>query len=398
METILIVDDEELNRELLSGLLGQDYNVVTATSGEEAIASATEHKPDLILLDILMGGIDGYETCERLKADPETQDSQVIFVSAKNNEDEIMQGYQVGGVDYLVKPFIPTELKQKIRLNIENQGKKSEWETRLNETSQVAFQAMTDASIYGAICQFYVEALKCEDYEQLAKKMLALTTEWGLKTTLQIFADDEPLTYYDTPAKNPIEEKVLIASREKGRIVDFGERSIFNGKHCSFLIKNMPLDDPAKYGAFKDYLAFLLDGMEGRIVALSAEETVRKRNKQLQKVFLYMLGNFRTVQDKNYQLRSSSAEIVEQMMEDLQLSITEIGAVNELSLDSENAILGVGQQCLSNTNELFSTGLKFVEQIEHLIESFETTLARDELTDTDLNALLEVLEHTQQRM
>ncbi len=395
MSSILAVDDEVLNRELLSGLLGKEFNILTVASGEEAIEVASREKPDLILLDILMPGIDGYETCEKLKQNDVSQNCPVIFISANKDESEILRGYEAGAVDYLVKPFKPKELKQKVRLNLDRQKQQREWEARLSDTNMVALQAMTDTSIYGSICQFYVDSLKCNSYDSLVDRLFTLTSGWELKCTLQVHLEDKQLIFFDSPVQNPIEEKVLSASVSKGRIFDFGERTIINSKHCSLLIKNMPLDDPARYGAFKDYLAFLADGLEGRIEVLIADEIILQRTRQLQKVFLYMLEHFRAVQTKNYQLRSGSAEIVEQMMEDLQLAITEIGSISELNEAGEKTILHVGEECVSSTNTLFSRGLVFVEKIEELIEFFEKTLAQKELSDDDLKDLLNMLEQNQ---
>ena len=103
---ILIVDDVEDNLEILGDLLTFDgYNVQTARSGEGALKLVQESRPDLILLDILMPGMDGFEVCSRLKADEDTKDIPVIFVSSMTDIDSKVRGFKVGGVDYINKPF-----------------------------------------------------------------------------------------------------------------------------------------------------------------------------------------------------------------------------------------------------------------------------------------------------
>lgn len=104
--TILVVDDEPINRMLLSEALSGLYDVLSAKDGETCLAmtSSTSQRPDLILLDIMMPIMDGYEVCRRLKADPGTQNIPVIFVSAKSEPDDEQLGLEIGAVDFVHKP------------------------------------------------------------------------------------------------------------------------------------------------------------------------------------------------------------------------------------------------------------------------------------------------------
>lgn len=102
---ILIVDDEPANIRTLGGLLGEDYTLHFATGGEEALAIAGREAPDLILLDIRMPGMDGYEVSQRLREEPHTSDIPVIFVTALDEEADEAKGLEMGGVDYITKPI-----------------------------------------------------------------------------------------------------------------------------------------------------------------------------------------------------------------------------------------------------------------------------------------------------
>jgi len=105
-ETILIVDDTAANLRLLSQMLAdRGYGVRAVTSGARALASARAAPPDLVLLDIKMPGMNGYEVCEQLKADPLTREIPVIFISALDEIQDKVQAFAVGGVDYITKPF-----------------------------------------------------------------------------------------------------------------------------------------------------------------------------------------------------------------------------------------------------------------------------------------------------
>lgn len=117
--TILIVDDVEDNLEILGDLLTFDgYNVLTALSGEEALKKVYESRPDLILLDILMPGMDGFEVCTALKADESTKDIPVVFVSSMTDIDSKVNGFKVGGIDYINKPFQHAEILVRVNTHI----------------------------------------------------------------------------------------------------------------------------------------------------------------------------------------------------------------------------------------------------------------------------------------
>ena len=118
---ILIVDDDRSIRELLTALLRRDHDLAEAASGEEALELAETFAPDLVLLDIMMPGIDGYETCRRLKSEPSGGRMQIIMVSGKSSREEQLRAYEVGADDYIVKPFDPLELRSRVQLHCQLQ-------------------------------------------------------------------------------------------------------------------------------------------------------------------------------------------------------------------------------------------------------------------------------------
>jgi len=104
--TVLVVDDEPINAEILATLLGRDYRVMIASNGRDALNVARQSpQPDLILLDIMMPGLDGFEVCKCLKSDQQTRDIPVIFITAVAGENPECQGLELGAVDYITKPF-----------------------------------------------------------------------------------------------------------------------------------------------------------------------------------------------------------------------------------------------------------------------------------------------------
>jgi CheY-like chemotaxis protein len=114
--TVLVVDDIPDNLALISGLLKNDYQVRVANSGEKALKIAmSDSPPDLILLDIMMPGMDGYEVCQRLKHDSRTMNIPIIFVTAKVGEEDEKKGLELGAIDYITKPISPPIVMARVK-------------------------------------------------------------------------------------------------------------------------------------------------------------------------------------------------------------------------------------------------------------------------------------------
>ena len=118
LSTVLIVDDSPSNIRVMAAVLQERYRVKTATSGQQCIAMAIRHKPDLILLDIEMPGISGYDVCRELKRLSETQDVPIIFVTGRDNIEDEEMGLRIGAVDYITKPIRPVILSARVDTHI----------------------------------------------------------------------------------------------------------------------------------------------------------------------------------------------------------------------------------------------------------------------------------------
>ncbi len=117
-QKILLVDDEAMNLHLFKRILSDQYTPIFAKNGPEALDRAVRNAPDLILLDVMMPGMDGYAVCERLKADARTEKIPVIFVSAMNDVKDEARGFEAGAVDYISKPVSPPIVNARIRTHL----------------------------------------------------------------------------------------------------------------------------------------------------------------------------------------------------------------------------------------------------------------------------------------
>src|SRR3989344_7423676 len=126
MSKILLIEDDKFLRELIVQKLGKEgYDVVEAAEGEGGLVKKKEEKPDLVLLDLILPGIDGFEVLSRLKKDPESSSTPVIILSNLGQRDDVQKGIDLGAEDYLIKAhFTPGEIVEKIKVTLEAKKKK----------------------------------------------------------------------------------------------------------------------------------------------------------------------------------------------------------------------------------------------------------------------------------
>lgn len=140
---ILIIDDTPTNAKMLESMLKRNgFTPATASSGREGLAFIKEQAPELIILDIMMPEMDGFEVCRRLKADARTADIPIIFISAMNELDSIVTAFDIGGVDYITKPFQLREVQKRVESHLTLIRQRREIET-LREQERLQFEKIT---------------------------------------------------------------------------------------------------------------------------------------------------------------------------------------------------------------------------------------------------------------
>ena len=133
MKTVIIAEDEEDIRNIMTLYLQQKYHVIAYGNGEEALAGIIEKKPDIVLLDILLPGISGFTICQQLRE--KNVMTPVIFVSAKREQSDKIRGLEIGGDDYMTKPFDPAELMARVKANL-RRSNQSNKEAEMQDTGK----------------------------------------------------------------------------------------------------------------------------------------------------------------------------------------------------------------------------------------------------------------------
>lgn len=370
---ILIVDDVEDNRILLSMQLGMDFEVAEAKSGLECLLYAEKRIPDLILLDINMPEISGYEVCKLLKRDPRTAAIPVIFVSALDSIEERLAGYEAGGDDYVTKPVDPDKLLESVRKTLEQRQQYLQLEEQARQAMSTAMEAMSTSSELGVLIQFMKNNVQCAHYKALGEAILEVLRCWGLSAAL-IIQDSTGKEYVGCKAGS-LEARVLEQLPSDGKLFDIGQRTMVHGDYVDILVKNMPVGDPARNGRMKDHLAVLISIADARARAISIESELNGRRGNL------IANLIRTTETELKRIDERITEQDQKMraaMEDMVVQLEEKLVWLGLERDQETALMKLADSTLHKLEELNSFSDEISEVFSAMLESLYQLLQQNE--------------------
>jgi len=323
-QNILIVDDSKENRMLLNMMLEDDYNILEAESGPVCLAMIAESQPDLILLDVKMPEMTGYEVCTTLRKNPDTENLPIIFVSALDSTDERLAGFEAGGDEYIIKPVDGSDLFSKISSCFNRQKETQVAHEQASNNMRVALEAMTVSSELGQIIEFIKQGQQIQSSDDIGQAVLSLTEEFSLNASVMIITDKR---YFFGCDKGSMEAQFLEKIKgAKGRIFSIGIRTIVQDENIVLLIKDMPLDDENRVGRLRDHLAVIMDIASGFIVKLKNEMSQQQQRKQfLADVINVAETQIQKTAEKLGQQQRLSNKITQQMINNLEEMLFGLG-------------------------------------------------------------------------
>ncbi len=262
LEHIMVVDDTPSNLLLILRGLETLYKVSCCESGKACLEAIKKDKPDLILMDVRMPEMSGYECCRALKKDPQYHDIPVIFLSAHTELDDKLQGYEVGGADYLTKPCDVLEIIAKVDHNL---AIMSEFKNRLEESNDFSKLAMVNIGELGTILHFLENSFTCEDQKSLASLLLASLQSFDLQACVQLRGNEATINKCITGPCLPLEVSLMSSTAQGERIQILGKQCICTSKNASILLKDFPINDDVLSGRIRDHLVPILNGTSARM-------------------------------------------------------------------------------------------------------------------------------------
>lgn len=375
---ILAIDDDKFVQKMIARALNSDSILVrAAVCGEQGVDLANHTVPDIILLDVEMPGINGYETCERLRSNPVTQQVPIIFLSSHSSLRERMQGYEVGGDDYLVKPFENENLQARVKILIKYKNERISLLEQYKLAQKTAVEALTGTSELGLAMRFMEKSIAYETTEELMSGLFEGIERLELNCCAMVQNKLGFSWHTLKEAISPIEKELLELADKDSRFLDFGQRTIVNFPMVSLLVRNMPLDDMERYGRAKDLLPIFLSAVNVKLNSIETQTALRQQNHD-------MLNSFKDIRQNLFDMgstvidnREGSKTITDKLIQELHSDLLRMG----LEEDQEDYLVERIDEVINEVMLKLDAGaeirivLSFIlKKLKSLVEKQETLL------------------------
>lgn len=310
---------------------------------------------------------------ERLTAWPaDAARPPLFFLLGEGAEQDCMRAFSWGADDYVHLPISAEALALRLK-RVESQLRDtSTMRSQLSQSSQIAFQSMTLNAELGRILQYMEYSFACKDFAELARLTLEAFNAFGLHASLGIFHDHGMDFFFDDNQHRPIEQEVLENARHLGRISDFATRTILNYPHVAVLIRNMPLDDPLRYGILKDHICYIANGLEARSLAMINELRSSERAQRIQATASVLQQMIREMEQSRLQVTQRSTDELQSMIDTLHTEFSQLC----LTAPEEERLLGLLGESSDRIHSLFRSTREQDQQFQQLLYSVAQTLER----------------------
>ncbi|MGD8566614.1 MAG: response regulator [Gammaproteobacteria bacterium] len=379
---VLVVDDEPFNLEIMQEILEEDYDVAYARSGPECMEIINDVMPDMVLLDVNMPGMSGYEVCQRLKENTKTNGIPVTFVSALDTLAERLAGYEVGGDDYICKPFESGELLSRVNIAVRYKRERESLRIDAEQAMQRAMEAMKNTGDIGIILEFLRSSLKCDSLEKLGDLALYTISSMGLRSSVQIRDGDTIIHKSVDGVINQLERTVLKKIYKEDAVVDLGARSVFNFDHVSVLIKNMPVNDPVKYDSVKSNIALITEALElevkklyknqSRLAAASAAGNGSGRV-NVEQVTRHLGQLLKQWEQTGSTLSPQYVKILSDLAYDMECSFSNLGLTEE----QEQSLMQLVDEAITRAHDVQANNEQLGQRLTELMVQLRTTATAD---------------------
>lgn len=367
---ILGVDDEPVNRAILQEIFEDDFDFICVEGGQQCLDMLAERTPDLILLDVNMPGMNGLETCKKIRSTPSNAEIPIIFVSALTTPEERLAGYEAGGDDYITKPFVTEELVAKVELTLKQHKSKTDLQQSSDYAMKTAMTAMTSASELGLAVRFLQESFGCHTPQELVKKVFEYTNQYGVEASIIIRQDSKYITLFSDGIERPLEASALEQLRSKGRIYTLANKVIINGNHASLLIRDLPMDEEEKVGRLRDHLAVLLDGIDARLEAIDTSMALEKRKQALAAAIESTREEIIEIDKVNRLQQTGVNAEISNIAKNIEAAFITLGLTEE----QEQSLINIVNKAESNTDELYKKGIEIDQRFTKIIDKLKNAL------------------------
>lgn len=384
IDVLAIDDDKFVQKMIVKALQSNSLNIRTADDGESGIEEAIRKVPGIILLDVEMPGINGYEVCDRLRNIEATKHVPIVFLSSLSSLRERLQGYEVGADDFFVKPFEAEYLRARINVLIKYHQEKEELHKQYKLAESTAITAMTGSGELAMAMRFLEKSLSYRSIDDLAEGLEESLAQISLHCCAMIIEKGQSLWYSSEGSVSPLEKELIEMCDKETRFLDFGERTIINFPKISLLVKNMPLDDMERYGRIKDLLPILLSAVNSKVNSLSTQEALTQQS-------LHQMDSFKMIRQSLFYLGTTivkshkdSAVVMNSLVQELNYDLLRLG----LEEDQEEYLLSRVDSAIDEAMIKMDAGKHIRQALTFILTNLNSVTAKQqELLDAYIDSL-----------
>jgi len=309
---VLAIDDDKYVHHIIEESLAGFCKIIHAKDGDEGLRLTNKYNPDIILLDIEMPGMSGYDVCKTIKQSQNTQDIPVMFLSSKIELSDRVKGYSVGASDYITKPFNAEELIARIKVLYEYRQKCAKLKLDIVKANKTAEIAMTESGDMGRIMRYVGQSYHANNFQSLSEYFFTFFAPLNLDGVVVFWYQSKGIFYSQQSGVCPLEQELLEQHRHAQRFVDIGSSTIINYPKVSLLIKNMPVDNDALYGRYKDLFPHILEVTNEKVVTMERSESSYEQAAQISTALQDIVKQLTT---QNVEQNKSTKIFIEQLHE-----------------------------------------------------------------------------------
>ncbi len=372
---LLVIDDDHLLHNIISKIFSIDeFNIRYADNGSKGIEMANRLLPDIILLDVEMPILNGYETCTQLRNNEKTKPVPILFLSAHSTLQDRMKGYEAGGDDYLAKPFENDLLLARIKILLKYQEQSRVLRELYQSAQLTATTALTGLGELGTAMQFLEKSISYANIDELVSGLFQTMSLFQLDCYLMLTSNNEVSWYSQNGAVSPIEKDLIEMSDKQIRFLDFGEKTLVNYPVISLLVKNMPVDDMDKYGRVKDIIPVLVAATNVKIGAFDIQQSLISQNGE-------MLETFKNIRRYLFHMgtaivsgRDESKTLTNELIQSLHADLLSMG----LEQDQEDYLIDQIEAVSQNILEKMNSGAEIRDVLDYILSNLKNLIVKQE--------------------
>ncbi len=368
---VLVVDDDEFMLDFIHEALSDTCQVITAESGSIAIQLAQSKAPKLILADIKMPGMDGYELCRQIKADFDIGETPVLFLSALDSIEDRLLGFEVGGEDFVLKPVNPKVLEAKVAHVLKLISERAQLKSQAQYATNTAMLAMTSMSETGLMLEGIKFFNQSKTPLELANATLKALAMFDVESVVEfLLPAGKTLAMNLRGPATELEISVVQHMAAMDRITQYKTRMSITYPHVRCLITNMPVDDPDRCGRLRDHLAMLIEAAEIRLEAINTSTQSMQRGSAIDSTIKNLTTTMANIDEMQRTGRASASIILNNVMMKVEIALVGL----ELTERQESALMTIIQDGLEDVSSSLLAEAHFQDQLSHAIKELQNTV------------------------